>query len=156
MKEEHIQSAAVAAWVRAFNAHEVERLVSLYREDATLADSGMPAPRRGHEEIRQWFLWRFRSTPTITYQPVDVFEEGSSQVRVRWLAEGNGPRFCGARPFRVEGESCFQLQEGFIARQEGVYNHVSVLHQIIPPLRIVPTAVAGALYLLYIRLHRIS
>lgn len=144
----------VSQWIDAFNAHNVTDLVALYGDEAELFDSGMQRPRRGRNEIANWFTWRFRSTPTITYTPADqrLLEDG--RIAVRWTARGKGPRFLGqsqlARPFQVEGESIFTLQDTLIYRQHGTYDHVSVLRQILPLLRWLPRSIGSGIYALYL------
>jgi hypothetical protein len=144
--------ATVSQWIEAFNAHEVAAMVRLYKEDAELFDSGMNSPRCGHGEIESWFTWRFRSTPSITYAPHEQCVIEGGQVVVKWTARGAGPRFFGrfSRPFQVDGESCFTLRDGLIAWQRGTYDHLSVLRQIIPPLRWLPEGVARLVYSLYL------
>ena len=66
-------SALVNSWIAAFNAHDVERIVTLYAEDAELFDTGMRHVRKGHNEIRSWFTQRFRQMPTIQYTPTQRF-----------------------------------------------------------------------------------
>jgi ketosteroid isomerase-like protein len=129
----------VNQWVEAFNSHNVAAIVALYTEDAELFDSGMKHPRRGHEEIEHWFRQRFSSMPSIRYMPSgQVFmEEG--QTVVVWTASGHSPRLLGqawlSRPFQVDGVSLFTLRNGLIYKQRGYYDHLSVLEQILPPLK---------------------
>jgi len=144
----------VGRWIEAFNAHLVANLVALYSDDAELFDSGMNRPRYGYQEIANWFTWRFRSTPTITYTPIDQRTLDDGRIAVKWIARGQGPRFFGqsrfARPFQVEGESIFTLQDTLIYRQRGSYDHVFVLRQIIPPLRWLPRGIATMVYFVYL------
>src|SRR5712692_8161367 len=129
--------ATVSRWIEAFNAHDVVATVRLYKDDAELFDSGMNCPRRGRGEIADSFTWRFRSTPSITYTPQEQQVTEDGQIVVRWTARGAGPRFFGrfSRPFQVDGESCFTLHNGLIARQRGTYDHLFVLRQIVPLLK---------------------
>src|SRR5207247_824091 len=114
-------------------------IVALYTEDAELFDSGMKHPRRGHEEIEHWFRWRFSSMPSIRYMPSgQVFmEEG--QTVVVWTASGHSPRLLGqawlSRPFQSDVVILFTLRNGLIYKQRGYYDHLSVLEQILPPLK---------------------
>jgi steroid delta-isomerase-like uncharacterized protein len=144
----------VSQWIEAFNAHDVTAIVSLYQDDAELFDSGMKRPRRGRGEIISWFTWRFSSMPSISYTPHEQQVREDGQIVVRWIARGTGPRFSQAgrtaRPFQVDGESCFTLHNGLIARQRGTYDHLSVLRQIIPPLKWLPEGVVHWIYSLYL------
>lgn len=137
-------------WIAAFNAHDVATIVTLYMDDAELLDSGMDRPREGRTAIEHWFRWRFRSTP-ITYTPVEQASGEDGQVVVSWIARGRGPRALLARPFQVDGKSYFTLRGDRIQKQHGVYDHMSVLKQAVPPLRWLPPAVARAVYAMYLR-----
>jgi hypothetical protein len=153
--ELHNIHPTVSQWIAAFNAHDVTALVALYEDKATLFDSGMPRPRRGHNEITRWFTWRFRSTPTISYTPQGTHSsEDGEQVTITWIARGHGPRFLGqswlSHPFEVKGQSEFTLHEYLIVRQQGTYDHLSVLRQVLPPLRWLPRFVASTIYALYL------
>ncbi len=137
-------------WIIAFNTHDVATIVSLYMDDAELLDSGMSHPREGRAAIERWFRWRFRSTP-ITYTPVGQASGEDGQVVVSWIARGRGPRALLARPFQVAGKSYFTLRDDLmIQKQKGVYDHMSVLKQAVPPLRWLPPAVARAVYAVYL------
>jgi steroid delta-isomerase-like uncharacterized protein len=126
-------------WVEAFNAHNVAAIVSLYTEDAELFDSGMKHPRRGRDEIEQWFRQRFSSMPSITYTPSGLVFIEDRQAVVTWTTSGRIPRLLGlrwlSRPFQVDGVSVFMLRNGLIYKQHGYYDHLSVLEQILPPLK---------------------
>src|SRR5437764_2092959 len=129
----------VNQWVEAFNAHNVAAIVALYTEDAELFDSGMKQPRHGREEITCWFRERFSSMPSITYTlSGQVFMEDGQAV-VTWTTSGHSPRLLGqawlSRPFQVDGVSIFTLRNTLICKQRGYYDHLSVLEQILPPLK---------------------
>ena len=151
---EAVLQPPVSEWIVAFNTRNLEAIVGLYADEAELLDTGMRRPRRGKKEIESWFRLRFRSMPENVYTPRDrvVMEEG--RTIVPWTLHGRGPRLLGqswlARPFQVDGTSYFTLQAGHISRQHGVYDHLAVLQQILPPLRWLPIFVARAIYYLYL------
>jgi steroid delta-isomerase-like uncharacterized protein len=133
-----LHRAVVSQWIEAFNGHNVPAIVSLYTDNAELYDSGMKYPRRGRAEIEQWFATRFQTMPSITYTPASqLYTE--SQAAVTWTARGRSPRLLGqswlSRPFQVNGVSIFTLQNGRIQKQRGYYDHLSLLEQILPPLK---------------------
>lgn len=136
------QRTLVNQWIGAFNAHDVATIVALYTEDAELFDSGMKRPRHGLREIEQWFTTRFRTMPTITYTSnSQLFTAGRAVVT--WTTSGRAPRLLGhnllRRSFHVDGISLFTLQDNHITAQRGYYDHLSVLEQLLPPLKwIVP------------------
>ena len=134
-------------WVEAFNAHDAAAIVSLYTGDAELFDSGMKRPRHGRKEIERWFTNRFQSMPSLAYIPIyhlfplyQLYDE--AQAAVTWTASGKTPRLLRlawfSRPFQVDGVSIFMFDDGLIQRQRGYYDHLSVLEQILPPLKILP------------------
>ncbi len=145
-------------WIRAFNTGNVEAIVALYTEDAELFDSGMHRPRRGTREIAHWFRVRFDSMPANIYTPLyDEVRVEADRVVIPWVLHGRGPRLLGlswlARPLRVEGVSTFTLCQGHICRQQGIYDHLAVLKQLIPLFRWLPPFVPRLLYALYLRCH---
>ena len=128
----------VNQWIEAFNGHNVPAIVSLYAENAELYDFGMKRPRHGRIEIEQWFTTRFRTMPSISYNPSSHFFTGD-HAAVTWTTRGHGPRLLGqtwlVRPFQVDGVSIFHLVNGQIQQQRGYYDHLSALEQILPPLK---------------------
>ena len=126
-------------WLKAFNAHDVGAIVALYTEDAELFDSGMKRPRRGRNEIQQWFSMRFSSMPSINYVPKGQAFMEDGQAALTWTTRGNSPRLLGqawlARPFQVEGVSVFLFRDGLIQKQRGYYDHLSAIEQILPPVK---------------------
>lgn len=132
------QRGIVNQWIAAFNEHNVKAIVALYAEDAELYDSGMRYPRRGKLEIERWFTTRFQTMPSITYKPASQLFTGE-QAAVTWTTSGRSPRLLGqhwlSRPFQVDGVSIFTLHDGRILKQRGYYDHLSVLEQVLPPLK---------------------
>ena len=128
----------VQHWIDAFNRHQVSDLVALYKEDAELFDSGMKRKRQGHREIEAWFTSRFRMAPTITYTPRAQFVS-DGQIAVQWTTHGRLERLLGqkwlGRPFTVDGVSIFRVESGLIQYQRGHYDHLSLVGQILPPLK---------------------
>lgn len=132
----------VNQWIAAFNEHDVAAIVALYAENAELFDSGMKRLRRGIHEIEHWFTTRFRTMPTITYtSKSQLFTD--NQAVVTWTTSSRAPRILGHNllrtTFHVDGVSLFTLQDNHITAQRGYYDHLSVLEQLVPPIRwIVP------------------
>ena len=54
---------ALASWLRAFNARDLEALIALYDSDSVYANAASPL-MRGPEAIRPWFEGAFASTST--------------------------------------------------------------------------------------------
>jgi steroid delta-isomerase-like uncharacterized protein len=132
----------VSQWITAFNAHDVMAIVALYMDDAELFDSGMKQPRHGQQEIERWFRERFSSMPSITYIPHDQVLVAANRAAVTWTVVGRTPRRFGlpwlSRSFQADGVSVFTLQEGRILKQRGYYDHLAVVEQVLPPLKLLP------------------
>jgi steroid delta-isomerase-like uncharacterized protein len=133
-----VHSALVNRWIEAFNRHDVAGIVALYADDAELFDTGMKCPRHGRNEIKLWFSKRFRTMPSITCILTGQFF-AEEQVAIAWTTYGRTPRLLGqpwlSRRFQVDGVSVFTIQDGLIAKQRGYYDHLSVIEQIVPPLK---------------------
>lgn len=131
----------VKQWIVAFNAHNAEELAALYAEDAELFDTGMKRARHGRDEIRQWFVQRFQSMPTLQYRPYKNFEQAEEAV-ICWIARGETPPLLRqswlSRPFEVEGVSIFRFSADLIQWQHGYYDHLAIVEKILPPLRWLP------------------
>ena len=142
-----LHRALVNRWIEAFNEHNVSAIVALYTEDAEIFDPSMKRPCRGRKEIERWFVNRFQSMPSLAYFPgsylfplYQLYEE--AQAVVTWTACGKSPRLLRllwfSRPFQVEGVSIFTFHDGLIQRQRGYYDHLSLVEQILPLLRMLP------------------
>ena len=134
-------STLVNSWITAFNAHDVERIIALYAEDAELFDTGMKHARKGHSEITSWFTQRFRQMRTIQYTPTQTFFN-EKEVAICWLARGHTPPILRqrwlSRPFQVDGVSIFLVRSGLIHWQHGYYDHLRIVEQVLPPLKWLP------------------
>jgi steroid delta-isomerase-like uncharacterized protein len=129
-------------WIEAFNKHEVSVMVTLYAEDAELFDPGMKRPRHGREEIEQWFAQRFQKVPAISYI-AKSYLFGEEQAAVEWVTTGTvrllGQKWL-SRSLRADGVSVFTIRNGLIQKQRGYYDHLSLLEQMLPPLKWLPSA----------------
>jgi len=132
----------VSQWIAAFNAHDVMAIVAFYADDAELFDSGMKHPRHGRQEIEHWFHERFNTMPSITYTPHDQVLVAANRAAVTWTVNGRTPRRFGlswlSRAFQADGVSVFALHEGRIIKQRGYYDHLAVVEQVLPPLKLLP------------------
>ncbi len=77
----------------AFNARDVDRIVSFFAEDATFLMARGPEPcgRRVHgkEAIRKVLADRFKVIPDMRWNHIDVFIAGPRAVSV-WMVRGEG------------------------------------------------------------------
>jgi SnoaL-like domain len=141
-------------WIEAFNTRNLIAIVQLYAVDAELYDSGMARPRQGQKEIESWFRLRFTSMQGNVYTPETYRPIDEEHIAVDWTFYGHSPELLGqrwlARPFQVTGTSTFAFRNGLIVKQHGIYEHLSVLRQILPWLSWAPTFILKGIYTLYL------
>ncbi len=83
-------------WIEAFNAYDVERLVSLYAEDATHTSPKIRAlhPETGgkligREQLAEWWRDSNRRIPGLRYQPTAFVADGE-RVIIEYLRHAPG------------------------------------------------------------------
>jgi hypothetical protein len=85
------QTQAIAnAWITAWNTHDVEAVLSLYRDDAEQTSPlvvqllGRPdGTVRGKDELRAYFSEGLRRSPELHFELIDVFA-GVSSITVTY------------------------------------------------------------------------
>jgi hypothetical protein len=142
-------------WIEAFNTRNLAAITALYAPDAELYDSGMHRARHGVAQIESWFRVRFAGMPANVYAPHAYYVADSEHISVEWTVSGRSPVLLGqtwlVRPFQVRGTSSFMVRNNLICKQQGSYEHLSVLRQVLPGLRSAPAPLLhliNALYLL--------
>ena len=74
-------SDVVARVVDALNAHDVERFVECYTEDATIENGHDKVAARGHDELRERYAPMFERFPDIRVTSLQRFEAGPFVVQ---------------------------------------------------------------------------
>ncbi|HEY4385092.1 MAG TPA: nuclear transport factor 2 family protein [Ktedonobacteraceae bacterium] len=145
-------------WIEAFNTRNLVEITALYAPDAELYDSGMHQPRHGLMQIESWFRLRFAGMPANVYSPETYHLVDSEHISVEWTLYGRSPALLGqawlAHPFQVRGTSSFVLRDTLICKQQGSYDHLFVLRQVLPWLRFAPAPLLHIIYALYLLRHR--
>lgn len=100
--------------------HEIDKILTLFAEDAVFEDVPMDIVARGHAEIRNLFETMFVSMPDFTMTAVSVMadEDGGS---AEWIQSGT---FSGdfadleatGKRFAVRGGAMVRFAEGRISR----------------------------------------
>lgn len=103
----------VKSWVKAFNAGDVDRLVSFYDEDA-INHQVAYQPLRGRHAIREMFKREF-ARATMVCVVESLFEDGH-WVILEW-----------SDPIGVRGCGFFQIKNGLIVFQRGYFDQLSFL-----------------------------
>jgi len=104
---------AVEAWVAAFNAGDVERLIALYAPDA-VNHQVAEEPVEGRDAIRAMFEREF-ATAEMTCVVEHVFEDGEWAI-IEWRD-----------PLGLRGCGFFHVVDGAIAFQRGYWDKLSFL-----------------------------
>src|SRR5688572_26782028 len=77
----------VAELLRAWNAHDLDRIVSLLAAEYEGTDVGAAAPRRGPEEVRRGWERYWAAFPDLQFTHEKVVAEGD-RAAVTWTATG--------------------------------------------------------------------
>lgn len=100
--------AQLDKFVRALNAHDIDKMKYFFAESATLIDPFLPAPLSSKNTILEFWSGIFNSFPDIRYR-VDDMVAGAGKVFVAFTTSGVGKGSFG--PLNVEGKR-FDIEEG--------------------------------------------
>lgn len=129
----------VKAYLAAWNDHDPEAMEALVTGYVLWEDPAMPAPARGHEEVKAFMLDSWRAFPDLRFEstgPVCV-AEGSPIVTWPWrmTATNSGPidppgfAATGKR-IAVEGVDLWEFSGDRIARYRAFYDMGEVSRQL--------------------------
>jgi steroid delta-isomerase-like uncharacterized protein len=125
------QAAApsLQAFLDAFNAHDVDAIMSFFTEDCVFDAPRGPAPggRRleGREQVRQGIQARFDGIPDIHYGDDRHWTSGDRGVS-EWTIRGTQ---ADGEPIEVRGCDLFEFTGGLISRKDSYWKIVT------PPAR---------------------
>jgi ketosteroid isomerase-like protein len=112
------------ALLDAFNAHDVDAIMSFFTEDCVLDMPRGPAPGGhrfvGQDAVRKGFQTRFDGIPDIVYGDARHFacgDRGASEWTIR------GTRSTG-EPIEVRGCDLFEFADGKISRKDSFWKIV--------------------------------
>ena len=118
------EEQTLQAFLDAFNAHDVDAIMSFFTEDCVLEMPRGPAPggRRlvGKEQVREGIQSRLDGIPDIRYEDDRHFvcgERGASEWTIR------GTQVSG-EPIEVRGCDLFEFSGGKIARKDSFWKIV--------------------------------
>jgi steroid delta-isomerase-like uncharacterized protein len=120
-------------WISAFQSKDVERLVSLYHDDAVnwqVADQ----PAKGKEEIRKMTESFFMSFPDA-YTKIENILYDDEWASWEWIGGGTFSKDMGdikatGKPFEIRGCGFFLIQDGKVRLQRGYWDKASWCRQI--------------------------
>jgi steroid delta-isomerase-like uncharacterized protein len=127
------------AWLDAFNAADVDRILTFYNHDAVYEDvpsldNGWDALLDGREMIKAALVSGFEEFPDQNFELVSASCAGDRLV-VEWIMTGtNLGDFPGmtatGRSISIRGVSLVQLEKGKIAKQRDYYDGYLLLSQL--------------------------
>ena len=124
MAETTIDTPDLQAFLDAFNAHDVEAIMSFFTEDCVLAMPRGPAPggRRlvGKEQVREGIRSRFDGIPDVHYGDDRHWRCGDRAVS-EWTIRGTQRS---GEPIEVRGCDLFEFAGGKISRKDSFWKIV--------------------------------
>ncbi len=130
-------SRLVARYVAAWNSHDVNRIASLFAEDASCAEFGQGKVLLGPDEIRRYLTTIFRAVPDLTTTPTGHPVQSGERVLCEWIMTGTPKdEFAGVpasgKRFEVRGATVFVTSGTKILRAADVFDLTSVARQLRP------------------------
>jgi hypothetical protein len=111
------QPAFLTAFLRAWNDHDVHRIVELYARGATMADPALPTAIHGRAALKRYYKQQWTMIPNARLECLAAAEEKET---VAWLWRYSGAR--NSIDFEIIGASHFVLSSGAIAVDRAVWN----------------------------------
>lgn len=116
----------IREWNEAWNAHEVERILSYLTDDIVFEDLGGARVMRGKVQMRKWIEETFHAFPDFRTDLTSLFAVGT-QAASEWVARGTlkGEVFHlkpTGRSYSVRGASMMELRDGKIKRNTDYYD----------------------------------
>jgi ketosteroid isomerase-like protein len=108
----------------AFNAHDIDKIMSYFANDCSLDMPRGPEPHgnryTGRDAVRRGLLTRFETTPDVHYADVENFADGNTGMS-KWLLTGTTP---GGEKIEVRGCDFYSFSGGKIVRKDSYWKIV--------------------------------
>ncbi len=124
--------------VQAFNAHDVERIVTLHTPDAVWEDPSLGAPIVGRDAIRTHLMAIFRAFPDFTFEDgSEIYHGDHGHAALHWrfsatmTGEFAAPHLAPTgKHASIAGMCVYGFDQGLIARHQQYYDLVELLEEI--------------------------
>ena len=124
MRSAKVATPDLEGVIDAFNAHDVDAVMSYFTEDCVLDMPRGPGPggRRlvGREQVREGIQSRFDGIPDVHYGHDRHFVSGDRGVS-EWTISGTLPN---GEPIEVRGCDLFEFRDGLIRRKDSFWKIV--------------------------------
>ena len=108
----------------AFNAHDVDRVMSYFDPDCSLDMPRGPEPHgsryHGLAEVRRGLLTRFETTPDVHYGDLEHYVCGDTGIS-KWLLTGT---MRSGQEVRVRGCDFYEFRNGKVTRKDSYWKIV--------------------------------
>lgn len=132
--------AQVRALIEAFNAHDIDRILAMFTDDAVWQAPSAPDPLVGRQPVAALLRGWFQAFPDFCFPPEDVVvyqsldgTKGASHWRVTGTMTGplDPPGFAATgRKFEVHGTCLYEFRDGRFSRHTIVYDSMDMLTQL--------------------------
>jgi steroid delta-isomerase-like uncharacterized protein len=124
MAHTHVATPSLEAFLDAFNAHDVDAIMSFFTDDCVLDMPRGPTPggRRltGKEDVRKGIQSRFDGIPDVHYGDDRHWSCGDRGVS-EWTIRGTQAT---GEPIEVRGCDLFEFRDGKISRKDSFWKIV--------------------------------
>lgn len=126
-------------WVKAWNSHKVEKLLSLMTNDVVYDDASWPTEMHGHAEVRAFLESTWRAVPDLSFRHehtvlVDStatktarYWKGTATHTGHWDPPGLRPT---GRSFTFHGATFLETRNGKLCRIRVVYDVADIMRQL--------------------------
>jgi ketosteroid isomerase-like protein len=124
MSQQHVTTPLLQGFLDAFNAHDVDAIMSFFAEDCVLDMPRGPAPggRRlvGKQQVREGIQSRLDGIPDVRYEDDRHWLCGERAVS-EWTIRGTQRS---GEPIEVRGCDLFEFSDGLISRKDSFWKIV--------------------------------
>jgi steroid delta-isomerase-like uncharacterized protein len=116
---------------RAWNSHDIEKVLSFYSLDYVGSDVGQAEPVMGHEGLQAMLETYWKAFPNLHFTVNNTVVQGFQVVSV-WQAEGThqGPIMNippTGRKVQVRGVSIIEVKDGLVVRGQYIWDMAGML-----------------------------
>lgn len=117
--------AALKGLADAFNAHDLDRIMSYFAADCSLDMPRGTEPHgtrfHGREQVRKGLAGRFESTPDVHYSEMEHFVSGACGMS-KWLLTGTQ---ADGGKVKVRGCDFYTFRDGLVIRKDSYWKIVA-------------------------------
>ena len=125
-KSSDLVQSNFAAW----NAHDADKVASLYTDDVIYEDVPFGLVARGHAEMRKMAADFFASIPDLKLEVVSSTSVGN-RGSVEWIFSGTEMGlYKTGKKFSVRGASVYAVRDGKFSGNRDYYDSASIMRQV--------------------------